>query len=136
MQLVILQAILVVENLEVVFREDSEILVMMPLFFKSLGVAAVVLVAVPTVSHILVLQTTEVSVVLQVSLRASLHLLLILVVMVAHPVALRVVLPRLLTRLVLVAVAALKVSHLLIHLVDQVVPDLPVNPVHHPVVTQ
>jgi hypothetical protein len=134
-QLVMLQVSLLVENLEVVFRADSEVLVMTPLLFKSLGVAvAGALIVIPTVS--LDLQIMEGSVALQVSQTANLHPLLVLVALAGHPVDRAVMLHHLLVHLVLVAVAVLRASRLQVRIVDQEVPDRPASLVHHPTVMQ
>jgi hypothetical protein len=98
------------------------------------AVAVAVLIVILRVS--LDLHSLEASVILQVIRRASLHLFLVLAVLADHPVDLRAMLHHLPVRLVLVAVAILKASLLLIRLVGQVAPVLPVSPVHHPVAMQ
>jgi hypothetical protein len=138
-QRAMLQVNLVVQNLVVVFRADSEVLVMTQLLLKSLEEeeeeeVVVDLTVILTAS--LDLHSLEVSVILQVSPRARPHLFLVLTVLADHPVDLGAVLHRLPARLALVAVAILKASLRLIRLVELVALVLPASPAHHPIAEQ
>ena len=110
---------------------DVEVLVMMLLLLRSLGM--VVVAVVPTVMLTVNrgLPPVEDSVVLQVTLRASLRLL-VLVVLVGHPVDLRAMPRHLLVRLVTVVAAVLTANHRLGHLVEQAVPDRLASLMHRP----
>lgn len=139
-QPVTLQVSLPSENLALIARVDVEVLEMMLLLLKSLGMVAVaVSVAVAVVPTVMLkvyrdLPPVEDSVVLQVTLRASLRLL-VLVVLVGHPVDLRAVPRHRLIRLVTVVAAVLTASHRLDHLAGQVVPDLLASRKRHPTAT-
>jgi hypothetical protein len=97
----------------------------------------VVVAVVPTVMLTVYrdLPPVEESVVLRVTLRASLCLL-VLVVLVGQPVDLRATPRHLLVRLVTVVAAVLTANHRLDHLVEQVVPERLASLKHHPTVTQ